>query len=221
MRLTERFLVVDIETVPLAASLNMNYPATDRFPPANYKSDEAIAKWRATDRKKWETDLAKTCSLNPRLGRVLCLGTSAGSYLMPDEADEGKLLELFWHHAAEAEQIVTWNGAWDLRFILIRSLFHGVTPTVAPAVLREWFRKYQTEAHLDCKAVLLNWDVRIAGEGLDEWATFLGVPGKIGGISGADVFPLYEGGQYAEILAYCEQDVAATQAIYERIRHYF
>jgi hypothetical protein len=221
MRLTDRYLVVDIETVPLAASLNMNYPAADRFPPANYKSDEAIAKWRATDRNKWEADLAKTCSLNPRLGRVLCVGTSAGSYLMPDEADEKKLLELFWEHVVRAEQIVTWNGAWDLRFIVIRSLFHGISPMVPQATVREWFRKYQTEAHFDCKAVLLNWDVRIAGEGLDEWSKFLGVPGKLGGISAADVFPLYEGGQYAEILEYCEQDVAATKAIYERIRHYF
>jgi hypothetical protein len=35
--------VLDIETVPTDAALAMPYPAADRQPPANYKSDDAIA----------------------------------------------------------------------------------------------------------------------------------------------------------------------------------
>jgi predicted PolB exonuclease-like 3'-5' exonuclease len=88
-------------------------------------------------------------------------------------------------------------------------------------VVRNWFRKYATAPHFDCKAVLLNWDVRVAGEGLSEWATFLGLPPKTDGMSGADVYPLYQGGHLDEIAEYCAQDVAATKAIYEKLAPVF
>lgn len=215
-------LILDIETVPLAASLETPYPEADRTPPANYKSEDAILRWRTADRAKWEQERAKECSLNPRLGRVLCLGTSEAVTIAVNEADEHRLLRDFWGQVLRHDgRVVTWNGSWDLRFLVIRSLYHGVEPTVSAETVAKWFKKYTTEMHFDCKAVLLNWDVRIAGEGLDEWATFLGVPGKLDGINGADVYPLYLAGQLEEIAQYCEADVAATQAIYERIAPVF
>lgn len=211
-------LILDIETVPLAASMDAPYPEAERTPPANYKSEDAIARWRTADRAKWEQDRAKECSLNPRLGRILCVGTSAGLWMAPTEADEADVLRAAWDALATWEgQVVTWNGAWDLRFILMRSLYHGIAPTIRPDVVSAWFRKYTYAPHFDCKAVVLNWDVRVSGEGLSQWAEFLGVPGKLDGIGGADVYPLYLGGQLEEIAAYCQQDVAATKAIYERL----
>ncbi len=215
-------LILDIETVPLASAMDAPYPKDDRNPPANYKSDEAIAKWRASDEQRWADERAKECSLNPRLGRILCIGTSDGLWMAQHEADEAALLTRFWESVDTHQgQVVTWNGSWDLRFILMRTIHHGITPTIGGALISSWFRKYTTSPHFDCKAVLLNWDVRISGEGLDQWAKFLGLDGKLGGISGADVYPLYLGGQLDEIAEYCAQDVAATQAIYERIRGVF
>ena len=212
-------LILDIETVPLAAAMDAPYPKDDRHPPANYKSEEAIAKWRATDEQKWADERAKECSLNPRLGRILCIGTSDGTWMAREEADEADVLRTFWqsvdtHHG----QVVTWNGSWDLRFILMRSLYHNVSPTISGSIISAWFKKYTTAPHFDAKAILLNWDVRISGEGLDRWAKFFGLAGKLGGISGADVYPLYLAGHFDEIGEYCAQDVAATQAIYERIK---
>jgi hypothetical protein len=216
-------LVVDIETVPLAASLDADYPEAERQPPANYKSEDAIARWRLSDRNAWEAGLAKTCSLNPRLGRVLCIGMGRVSgditvQMANTEADEAFVLQTFWNEVADAGgDVVTWNGSWDLRFILMRSLHHGIRPTLDGWVISDWFRRYSVARHFDCKAVLLNWDVRVSGEGLDQWAKFFGVGGKLGGISGADVYPLYLGGQLIEIAEYCQQDVTATRAIYQRI----
>lgn len=215
-------LIVDIETVPLAAALEEPYPAEERTPPANYKSPETIQKWRESDRLRWDAERAKACSLNPRLGRVLCLGTDEGVFTAADEAEEPVVLREFWARILRHDgQVVTWNGSWDLRFLVVRSLYHGIDPTLSGETVSKWFKKYTTEPHFDVKAVLLNWDVRIAGEGLDEWARFLGVPGKLDGISGADVYPLYLGGQLDEIADYCAADVAATQAIYERIAPVF
>jgi len=218
----DRALVLDIETVPLAAALEAPYPEGLRQPPANYKSEEAIAKWRAADQLKWEEERVKECSLNPRLGRILCVGTSEGVALGANEADEREVLRQAWAWLKEFKgQVVTWNGSWDLRCLMIRSLAHGITPTLPPSITRVWFRKYATFPHFDCKAVLTNWDAPRAGEGLTEWARFLGLPGKIDGITGKDVWPLYCGGLYDEIAEYCQQDVAATQAVYERIVPFF
>ena len=223
-----RALVLDIETVPLDEAMSAEYPERDRTPPANYKSDEAIAKWRETDRAKWEAGWAKECSLNPRLGRILCVGTGnphvthTHTIVSPSPDGEAELLRETWKLLKEASgRVVTWNGSWDLRFILIRSLAHGITPSVAPSVTREWFARYRTFPHYDCKAVLTNWDAPRAGEGLTEWASFLGLDGKTQGISGKDVYPLYQGGMIDEIAEYCAQDVSATRAVYERIYPFF
>jgi predicted PolB exonuclease-like 3'-5' exonuclease len=224
-------LVLDIETVPLESSLTRPYPA-DRQPPANYKSDETIAKWREMDRQRWETDRAKEYSLNPRLGRVLCFGWAVtddygtvlkhGVEYAATEGQEFIALGHFWQQVAEQEaRVVTWNGSWDLRFLVMRSVARNLQPSIGGATIREWFRKYVTQPHFDCKAVVLNWDVRISGEGLDEWSKFLGLPGKTEGISGKDVWPLYQGGMHDEIAEYCMQDVLATAAVYERLVPYF
>jgi len=221
-------LVLDIETIPLLASLNAAYPADDRQPPANYKSDEAIAKWRAIDAKKWEDERVKECSLNPRLGRVLCIGMAGTdtkqSFVVgaDTEAQEVTALRVFWDKARSyGGHVVTWNGSWDLQFILLRSIALGVEPTLSPTIIRSWFRKYSVEPHFDCKAVLTQWAPPKAGEGLSQWAAFLGVEGKTDGMTGADVYQMYVDQKLVEINKYCEQDVRTTMAIYDKMVGYF
>jgi hypothetical protein len=215
-------LIIDIETVPLAASLLAPYPEADRNPPANYKSDDAIAKWRASDRETWTKGWTKECSLNPRLGRVLCVGMPHGVVVAETEMREVDALREFWKAVWKSGgDVVTWNGGWDLRFLVIRSLARGIEPTVPSETIRSWFRKYATAPHFDCKAVLTNWEPFKAGEGLSEWGTFLCGGGKCEGMTGADVFPLYQLGHFQEIADYCAQDVAATLAIYNKIAPMF
>lgn len=222
-------LIVDIETVPLMSALSAPYPENDRQPPGNYKNPEAIAKWRESDAVAWSAMRSKECSLNPRLGRVLCVGMSGGKptddpwvVFSATESDEARSLVAFWDEAkAEHGELITWNGAWDLRFLVIRSLSLGVLPTLDSSVIRSWFRKYSTHPHFDCRAVLTNWEPYKSGEGLDEWSTFFGIDGKAPGMSGADIYPLYQKGEFATIEAYCAQDVAATKAVYEKVAPMF
>jgi predicted PolB exonuclease-like 3'-5' exonuclease len=132
------------------------------------------------------------------------------------------MLEAFWEEVAKEQgQVVTWNGTWDLRFIIIRSMVHGLTPTLPAATIRAWFRKYATFPHFDCRAVVTNWEPYKAGEGLNEWSRFFGIDGKAEGMSGADVYPLYLLGHFAEIEQYCAQDVAATKAVYAKLAPMF
>lgn len=217
-------LVLDIETAPTAAALDRPYPS--RKPPANYKSEETIAKWRTEDEARWQDERIKEYSLNPLYGRIVCFGWhdsdtgDDGVLLAEREQDEAELLVNAWHLIGEHDgRVVTWNGSWDLQFIRNRSIIHGVQPTIGAFVLKNWFRKYGTHPHCDCKAYLLNGDQR-ANEGLGVWAKALGVPGKMDGMSGADVWGLVAGQMFEEVAEYCLADVRATAAIYARIRPY-
>ena len=220
-------LVLDIETVPLARSMAEPYPE-DRTPPATYKTDEAIAKWHAADRVKWEAERIKDYSLNPRQGRVLCVGlwdtrwTEPQVFLAKDELDEELVLGAFWKAVAETDaNVVTWNGSWDLQFLLLRSLAWGIQPTISGFFVRLWFKKYKAYPHFDCKAMLTNWAAPKAGEGLSEWASFLGYGTKTDGMSGKEVYRYFQREMFADIMDYCRQDVRLTKQIYERIVPYY
>jgi hypothetical protein len=213
-------VVLDIETVPLIASLEMPYPEGERMPPANYKSDEAVAKWREADVTAWRADRVKACSLNPRLGRVFCVGLKSGPLeqvvVAKTELREARALATVWEVIADADgRVVTWNGSWDLRFLLIRSMLLKVPVPIRPATVRGWLRKYSTHPHCDVKAMLTNWEAPVRGEGLNEWAQAFGVGGKTDGLSGASVWPMFARGEFDAIAAYCLDDVRATAALYE------
>lgn len=214
-------LVVDIETLPLRSSLSALYNPADFSPPSNYGA-EAANRWHLKNEADWRAKLGKASSTNPRLGRVLCVGTNHGLYYAKDEADEPTVLREFWRLAAEADgYVIGWNSAWDLRFLLIRSMVHGILPTVSGNTVQLWFKRYVYAPHFDCKAVLTSWDSKVAGEVLDEWAKALGIAGKMADVDGGDVSWMYDEGQHQLIQDYCAQDVATTLAIYERIAPFY
>lgn len=219
------FRVIDIETVPLAASMAAPYPAAERQPPANYRNADAIDAWRERDRLVWAQERAKACSLSPRLGRVLCVGMATVAdhcvYYAQTEDAERETLRSFWDEMMPdgmPAKAVTWNGAWDLRFLVVRSLLLGVTIPVDAHIVRSWAKQHNTVWHTDVKRVLVG-DGIVKGEGLDEWAAAFGLSGKTDGWTGASVYPAYLDGRHAEIADYCRADVAATRALYLRLAH--
>jgi predicted PolB exonuclease-like 3'-5' exonuclease len=207
-------ICLDIETVPTDAAMQEPYPEATRNPPGNFSKADTIAAWREKDKAAWQEE------------RVVCLGITQGDTVgcieANTEAKEIACLNSFWVTVANNAdgRIVTWNGIWDLRFLVVRSLLHGLVPSINPMTVREWFRKYTTHPHFDVKALLTNWDAPKAGEGLDEWAKAFGIAGK-SGLTGADVYPLYQIGHFEEIAAYCRQDVETTLALYNRIKDMF
>lgn len=214
-------VVIDIETVPTEAALATPYPEQDRTPPENYKKPEAIAGWRERDKAKWEGDRIKECSLNARLGRVLCVGWDLNgitdALVAPTEDCERDALQGFWGLIREtAGRVVTFNGrSFDLRFITLRSLAHGITPSIPTATVRDWFARYRVYPHCDVRDLLTNWDSW--GDGtLTDWCAFLGVPCDLHGIEGSDVYRLYRAGDLDAIAAKCRTDVRATRDLYDR-----
>ena len=118
--------------------------------------------------------------------------------------------------------LVSWNGSgFDLPVIHYRSLLHGIQ---AP---RYWdngnddknfkWNNYLSrfhERHTDVMDVLAGYQPRAAAK-LDEIATLLGFPGKMG-MSGAKVWDNYLDGDIAGIRNYCETDVLNTYLVFQR-----
>ncbi len=140
----------------------------------------------------------------------------------PDAPEEELLQRFFDGIERFTPTLVSWNGSgFDLPVIHYRSLLHGV------AAPRYWetggsdrdFRwnnyisRYH-ERHTDLMDVLSGYQPR-AGAKLDQIATMLGFPGKMG-MSGAHVWDSYLAGDLAGIRNYCETDVLNTYLVFQR-----
>lgn len=218
-------LCIDIETVPTAAAMAVPFDRATATPPSNYKSPDAIAKWLDAQEQDYAVARAKQCSINPRLGRILAIAYALGDESASPEvlyaqtpAEEADILRQFWALCLDVQALplVTWNGAFDLRWIIIRSIANNVSPTVGTV---DWFRRYSFHPHCDVKTFLLQeWGSKIAGEGLSEWAALCGLDGKQDGWDGSKVYPAYLAGRHDEIREYAAGDVRTTLALYRRIR---
>jgi predicted PolB exonuclease-like 3'-5' exonuclease len=136
---------------------------------------------------------------------------------------EGELIERFFDGIEKfTPTIVSWNGGgFDLPVLHYRALLHGI------AAPRYWdigeedqqfrFNNYLSrfhQRHTDLMDVLAGYQAR-AFAPLDEVATMLGFPGKLG-MDGSKVWERYLAGDVAGIRAYCETDVLNTYLVYLR-----
>ncbi len=140
-----------------------------------------------------------------------------------EDAPEAELVSRFFSGIEKySPTIVSWNGrSFDLPVLHYRSLVHGIS---AP---RYWetgdedtsFRwnnylsRYHSR-HTDLMDVLSGYEFRAAAP-LDEIASLLGFPGKMG-MSGAKVWDTWLAGDLAAIRNYCETDVLNTFLVYLR-----
>ncbi|HBY49251.1 MAG TPA: 3'-5' exonuclease, partial [Alcanivorax sp.] len=117
-----------------------------------------------------------------------------------------------------------WNGGgFDLPVLNYRALKHGVVAR------RFWetgnedtsfrFNNYLSrfhQRHLDLMEQLAMFNGR-ANAPLDQIATLLGFPGKMG-MSGAKVFDTFQAGDLKAIRDYCETDVLNTWLVFLRFQ---
>jgi predicted PolB exonuclease-like 3'-5' exonuclease len=138
-------------------------------------------------------------------------------------SSEKELIERFFEGLDKfTPDLVSWNGAgFDLPVLHYRALLHGVTAA------RYWetgdgdssfrYSNYLSRfhwRHMDLMDILSGFQGR-GRASLDDVATLLGFPGKLG-MHGADVWPAYLRGELPDIRAYCESDVLNTYLIYLR-----
>ncbi|WP_303902700.1 3'-5' exonuclease [Thiohalomonas denitrificans] len=139
------------------------------------------------------------------------------------DASERELVQRFYDGLDRfTPTLVSWNGSgFDLPVLHYRALVHGIQ---APRYWdsgdedrefrwNNYLNRYHSR-HLDLMDVLAAYQPR-ANAPLDEIATLLGFPGKMG-MSGAKVWDTFQAGGIEDIRNYCETDVLNTYLVYLR-----
>ncbi len=142
-----------------------------------------------------------------------------------ENSSEKELIERFFDGLDRfTPQIVSWNGSgFDLPVLHYRALRHGVSAARywetgdndSSFRYNNYLSRYHNR-HLDLMDVLALYNNR-AFAPLDQVATLLGFPGKMG-MSGAKVFDAFQDGDIKGIRDYCETDVLNTWLVYLRFQ---
>lgn len=213
--------VFDIETIPDVQSGRRLYDLHDL-------SDEDVGKammhmrLQKTGSEFLPLHLQRICAISVVLRhadkvQVWSLGDA--------ESSEKELVQRFFDGVDRfTPTLVSWNGGgFDLPVLHYRSLLHGVQ---APRYWdngrddrdfkwNNYLSRYH-ERHTDLMDVLAGYQMR-ANAKLDEVATMLGFPGKMG-MSGDKVWDAYLDGDIKGIRNYCESDVLNTFLVYLRFQ---
>ncbi len=167
-------------------------------------------------------------TLRPEFGHVVCIGMGHDARRRGDletkaltargVADERRILEGFWEVVKARRDwcFITYNGlAFDVPFLLRRSIYLGVTPTTGLPL-----RPFALDSHFDVMRVLSNWE-RGDAVRLDIVAELLGLAKSPPGMDGSQVLGLWRAGRVEEIEAYCLGDVRLVYEVYLRIEAFF
>ena len=140
-----------------------------------------------------------------------------------EESDEAEIVGRFFDGIARyTPDLVSWNGGgFDLPVLQYRALKHGIQ---APGYWEigesdrdfkwnNYLSRYHWR-HIDLMDVLANFNPRASAK-LDEIASMLGFPGKLG-MDGSKVWGKFLEGGIREIRDYCETDVLNTWLVYLR-----
>ena len=140
-----------------------------------------------------------------------------------ESSEEPELIQRFFTGLDKhTPTLVSWNGSgFDLPVLHYRALLHGIqAPTYWEVGEHQQAFRWNNYLnrfhyrHLDLMDVLAAYQNK-AFAPLDDIATMLGFPGKMG-MSGAHVWKNYAAGNIAAIRNYCETDVLNTYCVYLR-----
>jgi len=213
-------LVFDIETVPDVVTGRVLYNL-------HGLSDEDTAKAMFSLRRNKVGHDFLPHHLQKIIAISLVMARPDGSVkiwsLGEEHSEESELIQRFFHGLdSYIPTIVSWNGSgFDLPVLHYRALLHNIQ---APnywelGECKQEFRwnnylnRFHTR-HLDLMDVLAGYQNK-AFAPLDEIATMLGFPGKMG-MDGSRVWSEYLKGNLVGIRNYCETDVLNTYCVYLR-----
>ena len=212
-------LVFDIETVPDIEHGKILYSIENLN-----ESDTAEALFALRREKNGTNFLAHHLHRIVAISLVLASNNTIKVWSLGDESSsESELIERFFAGIDKYKPtLISWNGSgFDLPVLHYRALLHGVSaPTYGENgdnIQTFRYNNYLSRfhyRHLDLMDILSAYQNRAIAP-LDEIATLLGFPGKMG-MSGAKVWEQFQMGNIKAIRDYCETDVLNTYGVYLR-----
>ena len=213
-------LVFDIETVPDIAGLRRLYDLPE------LPDDDVLAVAQLLRRQK----TGGSDFLPLHLQRVVAISVVLRSQerlavwsIGSEDSSEAELIQRFYDGIEKyTPTLVSWNGGgFDLPVLHYRAMLHNVVAErywetgESDSAFRwnNYLNRYH-DRHTDLMDVLAMFQGRAVAP-LDDVATLLGYPGKMG-MSGAKVWDAFKAGQLKAIRDYCETDVLNTYLVYLR-----
>lgn len=215
-------LVFDIETVPDIAGGRRLYGLSGLDDAA---AGEALFKLR-------RQETGGSDFIRHSLQRVVCISVVLRSrdglkvWSLGDEsASEAEIIRRFYEGVERFQPtLVSWNGSgFDLPVLHYRALINGIqAPSYwdqgehnREAKFNNYLGRYH-QRHTDLMDLLSGYQGR-AAQPLDQIATLLGFPGKMG-MDGSQVWPAFLAGELKKIRDYCETDVLNTWLVWLRFQ---
>lgn len=214
-----KFAVFDIETIP---GQSLPQDLIPQFDPdsvkvGNIKDQVKIDEKIETAQKEFEEGLSKKMSLDPDLCEVVCfVCQNEKVFSFPPPHDEQFITNAWWlieraYH--DHIPLVSYNGiGFDLP-VLLHSAMKLDIP-VSPQMYSDLTKKYDNRYHYDLMQILAGWD-KTKWKSLDFYLKLFGIGEKSG--DGSQVYDMWKVGEYDKVKAYCEQDVAMTAKLFERL----
>ncbi len=136
------------------------------------------------------------------------------------ERTEQELLEDFWEGALSYDTFVTFNGrAFDMPFLIHRSLMCGITPTFTLNQSR-YVSKQTLPYHVDLMDEFSFYGAMSKRPSLHLLCLAYGVGSKKGEVDGSQVAELFRSGRFDDLINHNIADVVATTTLYELWRRH-
>jgi hypothetical protein len=247
MIIDDRTALIDLESLPQDARVGMDlrappgwkpapYVAESRQVPRNYKSEEAIARWRAGEMDRLRGAEAKhregqrekgeawyrDASLDPFRGRIACVGIAVGEgdVEVIDCVDDERrgLLDLQTLLAdVKPQRIVAHNmDGFDGPFIQIRALKWGADKLAAGFHQDKPWDGFLVDTHEWWPATHYRGRNRSSAK-LDNICGLLGIERRENPIGGAQVLDAYIDGRWGDVVAHCRADVRDLREVFRRL----
>ena len=212
-------LVFDIETIPDIEAGRKIHNLTGLT-----DEDAALALFAIRRAKTGNEFLPHYLQKIVAISLVLCNDKQLKVWSLGDEQSEEKeLIQRFFSGIDKHLPIlISWNGSgFDLPVLHYRALYHGIQASTYWELgdnnqafrWNNYLNRFHFR-HLDLMDVLAAYQNK-AFAPLDDIATILGFPGKMG-MSGSKVWEQYQAGNLDLIRNYCETDVLNTYCVYLR-----
>ena len=215
-------LVFDIETIPDVAKAKQLYKLDNL---GDAEAFEALKNMRrqetgGSDFFRHHLHKIVCISVALRMGDTLRVWS-----LGEEDANEAEIIRRFFSAIDKYDvTLVSWNGSgFDLPVLHYRAMLHEITASMYWE-LGDHFKEFRYNnyinrfhmRHIDLMDVLAMYQAR-AVQPLDQIASFLGFPGKMG-MEGSQVYEQYLAGNLSDIRHYCETDVLNTWLIHLRFQ---
>lgn len=209
-----QFLYLDIETIPCQDDETKSELVANAKPPANYKNEDTIAKWRSEN----EAKIIAETSFDGGLGHIcqICALADHGEFSLAlgENVDaERLLLSRFadWLPVTVSPPIIVGHNinAFDIRFIWQRAIVLGVR-------LPAWFPRDPKPWGMETFDTMLAWAGTRGHISLYNLAKRLGLAGK-SGMDGSMVAQAWLDGKHEAIAKYCMDDVLIVRAIHKKM----